>query len=49
MKFLPIHLVANGYLGTIKVGDVVHFTCTVIDEPEYLLETIRAVAIAGMR
>ena len=46
VKFLPLHLVASGYVDRLKVGDTVYFMCTVIDEPEYFLETIKAVAIA---
>ena len=45
VEFLPLHLVANRFVGQLKVGDTVYFTCTVFDEPEYLLEKIRVVAV----
>ena len=45
VKFLPLHLIANGYIGRLRVGDIVYFTCTVIEGPEYFMETIRAVSL----
>ena len=46
VPFFPIHLIANGYAGRVKVGDTIYFRCTVIDSPSYCLKTIRAVAVS---
>jgi len=46
VPFFPVHLIANGYAGRVKVGDTMYFRCTVIDAPSYCLETIRAIAVA---
>ena len=45
VSFFPVHLVANGYVGRIKVGDRLYFRCEVISTREYCLDRIRAVAV----
>ena len=46
VSFFPVHLVASGFAGRIKVGDRLHFRCEVICTREYCLDRIRAVALA---
>ena len=46
VNFFPVHLAANGYTGRVKIGDRIHFRCTVINTRHYCLDVIRAVAVA---
>ncbi len=46
VSIFPVHLAANGYKNSIKVGDHIRFRCEVISTRTYCLDVIRAVAVS---